>query len=129
MDTIKKKNGQAGPDGNNLLRNKRIELRVSRTEYEEICLTATRKHFNSVAQYVREHALSVATSEPASSRHKAVLAATYELNKLGVNINQIAHHLNAGRVPDEEMLLVLLQVQDIAEESLKRITSGQWTAT
>lgn len=121
---IKQKNGQAGPDGNSLLRTRRIELRVSPTEYVEICLLATSNGFNSVAQYVREHALTPASSDSASSRHKAVLAATWELNKIGVNINQISHHLNAGHAPDEEMLMILLQVQDLAQENLKKITTG-----
>lgn len=121
---IKQKNGQAGPDGNSLLRTRRIELRVSPTEYVEICLLATSNGFNSVAQYVREHALTPASSESSSSRYKAVLAATWELNKIGVNINQISHHLNAGHTPDEEMLMILLQIQDLAQENLKKITTG-----
>lgn len=124
-EIIKQKNGQAGPDGNGLLRNRRIELRVSPQEYASICSHANARHFNSIAQYVREQALGSGVTDSAMSRHKAIVAATYELNKIGVNINQIARHLNSGQALDEEMLMVLLQVQDLAEENLKRIMHGK----
>ena len=127
-ESIKQKNGQAGPDGNGLLRNRRIELRVSPKEYAAICSHANVRHFNSIAQYVREQALGNEVTDSATSRHKAVIAATYELNKIGVNINQISRHLNSGQAPDEEMLMVLLQVQDLAEENLQRITHGKLEA-
>ena len=124
-EIIKQKNGQAGPDGNGLLRNRRIELRVSPKEYAAICSHANAHRFNSIAQYVREQALGSEITDSATSRHKAVIAATYELNKIGVNINQMARQLNSGQAQDQEMLMVLLQIQDLAEENLKRVTYGK----
>jgi len=120
---LKKRHGQAGPDGQAYLRSFRLELRVSYAELSAIRDRAKSAGFTSVAQFVREQALHSTASDSPTQRHKAVLACGYELNRIGNNINQIVRALNAGRQLDDEMLLVMMQVQDIASEHFIRVTA------
>jgi hypothetical protein len=130
MEEIRKKcNGQSGEDGNQYVRTKRIELRVSPAEFSRIKANGREAGFNNTAQYVRERAVRSGGIDSPILTKKALLACQYELNRIGNNINQIARRLNQGASPDDEMLLVLLQIQELAEQSLKEAlqiaTKGQ----
>lgn len=116
---IKLKNGQAGPDGNSFLRNKRVEIRVCRQEYEKLENHALEAGYLNVAQYLRESGLTRKQITSPSTKQKEKNQWLYEINRIGNNVNQIARHLNQGNSPDEEMLMILLQIQDIAQDTLK----------
>lgn len=116
---IKLKNGQAGPDGNTFLRDKRIEIRVCQQEYEKLEKYALEAGYLNVAQYLRESGLTRKQITSPSTKQKERNQWLYEINRIGNNINQIAKKLNQNKAPDEEMLMVMLQIQDIAQEALK----------
>jgi hypothetical protein len=116
---VKLKNGQAGPDGNSFLRNKRVEIRVCQQEYEKLENHAIEAGYLNVAQYLRESGLTRKQITSPSTKQKEKNKWLYEINRIGNNVNQIARRLNQGEVLDEEMLMVLLQIQDIANETLK----------
>ena len=103
------------------LRIRRVETRVSPREHASICSLASAQGYSSVAQYVRQQALYGSGVSP-STQYKALIACQAELNDMTGHVNQIARHLTDGEPLDEEMLMVLLQVLDLAEENLKRIT-------
>ena len=115
--TKKKKNGQTGSDGNEYLRVRRIETRVSDAEQEAIKAAAASAGCITVGQFLRDRALYPSGESP-SALHKALLDCRYELNRIGNNVNQIARQLNKGGPVDDEMLMVLLQVQELAREHL-----------
>lgn len=117
-DIKKRSNGQAGPDGNTYLRTRRVELRVCPQEHNALCKLASKAGFHSLAQYVRETALSRSNLESPTTRHKAHTAVLYALNRIGNNLNQVARRCNQGQPLDDEILLVLLQVQELAQEYL-----------
>lgn len=119
--TPKQQPGQAGRDGQPHLRTRRVETRVSPDEHATICSFATAQGYSSIAQYVRQQALH-GSGDPPSSQHKALIACQAELNEITSHVNQIACHLTQGQSLDEEMLMVMMQVLDLAEENLKRIT-------
>ncbi len=119
----KRTNGQAGPDGNSYLRNQRVELRVCPQEHDTLCEMASKAGFHSLAQYVRESALSRGNLESPTTRHKAHTAVLYALNRIGNNLNQVARKVNQGHPLDDEILMVLLQVQELAQEHLHGLTS------
>ena len=104
--TPKQQPGQAGHDGQAYLRTRRVETRVSPDEHATICAFATAQGYSSIAQYIRQQALYGSGDSPSS------------------HVNQIARHLTEGASLDEEMLMVMMQVLDLAEENLKRITMG-----
>lgn len=116
---IKLKNGQAGPDGNSFLRDKRVEIRVCQQEYEMLEKHALEAGYLNVAQYLRESGLTRKQITSPSTKQKEKNQWLYEINRIGNNINQIARQLNQGHEPDEEMLMVLLQIQDMAQDALK----------
>lgn len=118
-DIRKRINGQAGPDGNTYLRTRRIELRVCPQEHRSLCELASKAGFHSLAQYVRETSLSRSHVESPTTRHKEQTAVLYALNRIGNNLNQIARRCNQGQPLDDEILLVLLQVQELAQEYLR----------
>ena len=119
----KRSNGQAGPDGNSYLRTQRVELRVCPQEHDTLCEMASKAGFHSLAQYVRESALSRGNVESPTTRHKAHTAVLYALNRIGKNLNQVARKANQGQPLDDEILMVLLQVQELAQEHLHALTS------
>lgn len=114
-DIRKKKNGQAGSDGNAYLRTRRIELRVCQREYSQIEQYSESSGYSNVAQYLRESGLTHKHIESPSSRQRDRQKWLYELNRIGNNINQIARQLNSGHQPDEEILMVLMQIREMAE--------------
>lgn len=115
-EILKKCNGQSGDDANALVRNKRIEIRVSPRECALIDSYARTSGYNSRAQYLRESGLRDRSQVNDIPMRKALQAAQYEINRLGNNVNQIAKHLNAGNAIDEETRLVLLQIQEFAAQ-------------
>lgn len=120
MEEIRKKcNGQSGEDGNQYVRTKRIELRVSPAEFTRIKANGREAGFNNTAQYIRELAVRQGGIDSPLLTKKALLACQYELNRIGNNINQIARRLNQGETPDDEILLVLQQIQELAAQSIK----------
>ena len=121
--TPKQQPGQAGHDGQGQLRTRRVETRVSPEEHITIMGRALSQGFGSIAQYVRQQALYGSDSVSPSSQHKALIACQAELNDITSHVNQIALHLTKGEPLDDEMLMVMLQVLDLAEENLKRIQS------
>lgn len=122
---VKLKNGQAGPDGNSFLRDKRVEIRVCQQEYEKLEKHALEAGYLNVAQYLRESGLTRKQITSPSTKQKEKNQWLYEINRIGNNINQIARHLNQGKIPDEEMLMLLLQIQDIAQDTLKEALKSE----
>ena len=113
---LKRATGQSGEDGNRQLRTHRIEIRVSPDELCRVIEHAKTKGYASTAQFVRQQAVSGGNAENPDGARRALLDCHYQLNRLGNNVNQIARHLNLGRSPDEEIHLVLLQIQELAEQ-------------
>ena len=125
----KQQPGQAGHDGQQHLRTRRVETRVSPEEHATICARAMSQGFGSIAQYVRQQAVHGSDANSPFSNHHVMLACQAELNDIAGYVNQIARHLTEGESLDEEMLMVMMQVLDLAEENLKRITKESTAAT
>ncbi len=117
LDIEKKCHGQSGEDeaGRSFKREKTIEIRVSFTELARLRELAYQGGFNSLAQYVREAAIAGKSAQSPSKRQEALRRCSFELSKIGTNCNQIAHKANSGSPIDQEMLMMLEQVKDIAQ--------------
>jgi len=95
---FKRKSGQSGSsDGHPYLRTRRLELYVSPQEFELIDGNRKSAGFHTIAQFIRSQAMSNKTEQNTPQQHKAFLKCAFELNKIGVNLNQIAKHLNQGQ--------------------------------
>jgi hypothetical protein len=118
---IKFKAGQSGEDGNNYLRSKRIEIRASPQEYAQLEHRAQQMGYHNLAQYLREAGLSRKDLVSPTTRQKQKNDWLYAVNRIGNNLNQIARQVNAGHDPDDEILLVLAQIQEMVNQVLKQV--------
>ena len=95
---LKSKSGQAGSsDGHPYLRTRRLELYVSPQEFEQIDGNRKSAGFQTIAQFIRSQVMNDTKEQNTPQQHKAFLKCAFELNKIGVNLNQIAKHLNQGQ--------------------------------
>ena len=73
-------------------RDRQVKVSFNDTEFDIIDIKASRAGL-SRSEYVRAGALSSVVAGVLSDEERMLL---YELKKLGPNLNQIAHHANAG---------------------------------
>ncbi len=78
----------------------RIHLRVTDQEKEQFTVKAAAAKLG-LSEYLRKAALDIGIV------HKYDQAAIHQLRKIGVNLNQIAYHLNAGHSLDGDVLVSL----------------------
>ena len=117
VERKKIKAGQSGSkDTNPFFRSLRLEIRLSPNELDRIQQNKQSGGFGNLSQFVRAQALAPKGVQSPNALRQAVLSCSYQLNKIGVNINQIARHLNQGTPADEEIRLVLMQIQEHAQE-------------
>lgn len=119
------KAGQTGSwDTHPYLRSERVVLRVSPEEL--LTLEKFRKvhRFDNLAQYLRAQGLKPTPSSTERKTYTALVECTYQLNKIGVNVNQIARHLNQGSPLDDEVRLVLNQIQEVAHALVEQAKMG-----
>lgn len=88
-----------------------LRLRVTPAEQADIESRAERAGL-SVAGYLRALAFGVDTPQPRAARrppveHEELVKLRYELRKIGGNLNQIAHQLNAVKGFDAPAFAVL----------------------
>ena len=102
-------------------RKKRVNLSYNSTEYELLRMAAGREGL-TVGAYVAHAALAVAKGDvlplPVNERERLrELAQTrVALNRIGTNLNQIAHVLNAeGKATPEQLAAVLSRVEAAVE--------------
>jgi len=113
---LKRKSGQAGSsDGHPYLRTRRLELYVSPQEFELIDGNRKSVGFHTIAQFIRSQATSNTNEQNTPQQHKAFLKCAFELNKIGVNLNQIAKHLNQGLPLTLSVELLLRAIKEQTE--------------
>lgn len=110
--------GQSGPDGNGNARSERIYLRASAKEKAELRSLAQESGFHSLAPYIRQRALHGNGPYERSGEHLAWLGT---VNRIANYLDDIASQLQAGRQPDEDLLLHVMQISDLADETLKEV--------
>lgn len=108
-------NGPASAWPGSSVRAQRIYIRVTPQEKAELCRLAASTGFSALATYMREKGLSDGvTPTETNALHWEWLAA---VNRIGTEMDDIAAHLAHGREPDEEMLLLVMQLHELAQET------------
>lgn len=129
MEYVEKiKSGRTGPEINNLVRNQRLEMRVSPEEYLKIENFASNNGYKTLAHYVRETALA---GPPLQGTKKSKLLEykknMLNLSRIGTNINQGLKALNQffveNKNPEAKALIAKLNELNFLEmkEELKLI--------
>jgi hypothetical protein len=86
--------------GREMDRKGRVHLRVTEKEKAEFTSKAAAAGV-ALSEYLRQAALQIGVV------HRYDQAAVHQFRKIGVNLNQIAHYLNAGNALESEALLAL----------------------
>ena len=91
-----------------------IAIRVTENEYQEL---QKRKKKNRLAEWLRELGLGEKPKKAPRSIDPKLL---YELNKIGVNLNQISRYLNSRKNAPIDLIEISLRLNDI-ENLLKKV--------
>jgi len=95
-------------------RTKKIEIRVSEEEYEQLFRSRTKPR---LAQWVRETCLGNKSSKQAKSVSKTDPTLLVALARIGGNLNQIARNLNIDKnMALEQKVDYLIDLASIAED-------------
>lgn len=94
------------------MRTTRKTIRFSVDEYMHI-ENILRMHSLSFAEFARCAILQK------KIKSKVDLSLVYEINKIGNNLNQIAHYANSNKVIDMEVLRILVGIEKKLNELLK----------
>lgn len=106
----------------NRLRNERIEIRVSPVEKEMIRQRMEVCHETNTGRYMRRMAIDGCIFVV---DYSAIKEMTYELHKIGVNINQIAHKVNSTGTIYEKEINNLKEMLDTIWQFQKSILSEE----
>ncbi len=123
-------NNESGTSGQSdrkvSLRDVQVYVRTTADEKERLFDMARAGNYPSLSQYMRESGLYGNATPTAGTnlQWEAVSA----VNRLANEVKTIADNLSHGRQPDEELLLVAMQIQELAEETLKEIKAGTGVA-
>lgn len=113
---MKKRPGRTGSGDTPYKRTHRVTIWLNEQEHERIVTNAKNQDYKSVAQYVRQQAVTAGQGENPSSIRRGLLDCQHQIQKLGINCNQIAKKLNQGSKLDEE---ALAHIQALREYSYK----------
>lgn len=101
-----------------VMRTKELRLRVSDEEYEQLKAKKTRAQ---MAVWIRETMLNVRDAQPVKQADPDLL---YQLNKIGVNLNQIAKYCNEQRKTGQMNLVkILVKITEIERQMKELINS------
>jgi|LSQX01.2.fsa_nt_gb hypothetical protein len=96
-------------------RTKIVKVRLTEAEFEQMKERSTKAR---LAEWIRETCLSAPARKPVKQVDPALL---YELNRLGVNMNQLARYANRLDVVSKSTVLMhLTGIESDLQEVLKR---------
>lgn len=96
-------------------------LRLSDRDIELLNKVAS-KHGMNTSEYLRSCIHNRPNDHPEFRKSLAELS--YEIHKIGVNINQIAYHSNIGLMSNDEKVLLLELMKDVRQGILRLAEYG-----
>lgn len=96
-----------------------VNIRLTEDEYKKVSQYAEASHL-SPANWIR-HKVFIGKFPPMKTS-PIDAKVFYELNKMGVNLNQITHKINQGEIP-KEYLPFTLQVRARLTDLLKQLSN------
>jgi len=114
--------------GGRIISNKRIvkTFRFTEKELREILLEAEKRGLN-LSEYVRSCISGGLNDNPEYRKHLREL--TYEVHKIGTNINQIAYHNNLGVLTMQEKETLFELMKDVRKGVLEIAAYGNHETT
>lgn len=96
-------------------RDKRINARATEEEYQFILLTAELKNYKSISEYVIDSLVY-----PQNLDNKKSQSMTYEVNKIGINLNQIVRKINQFELTNQDEILEKISLIESQLEEVLR---------
>jgi len=104
-----------------MARDRYIQIRLTDDELLEI---KKRAGNITTSTFLRQSALAQPIAQPNPKPKKVIHSADPELirevNRIGININQITKHLNEGQPLSNAVLIALLNLQTSLDDAIKR---------
>ncbi len=100
------------------IKKKRVEVQFTEEEYDKLIKNADDYNFKTISEYVRK----VVLLERVESKQKNKKL-YYEINKIGVNLNQVARLANQNKAVDNLTYSQIIKANELLSEilnSLKR---------
>lgn len=116
------KNPRKNIEMSNLKRNVQIIVRMTPEEKDRLQKNMATCHCTNMSRYIRQMALNglIIYSDASDIRER-----NYELNKIGTNINQIAHRVNQSGSIYKEDVEKLKELMDTIWQSQRYILSDE----
>ena len=101
---------------------KRITIRLTNLEYQILSEEAEREHM-TLAEYARNRIIhgKTETHYEISTGNKELKELLIEHHKIGINLNQIAKHLNSGGTATEEIVKEVREATSVILSEAKNL--------
>jgi Arc/MetJ-type ribon-helix-helix transcriptional regulator len=94
-------------------KSKKIQVRLTEDEFEKIRQFMADYEYRNLSEFIRDGAL-----KPSRKNKKLMGSMIYEVNKIGVNLNQAIHRLHLQEIDHTELLKVINQTNHILSNIL-----------
>ncbi len=104
-------------------RTKKVVVRVTEEEHRQLKELSEQTGLTIADIFRRSFKISLSKRKPRGKKREITIPDRYlyELNKIGVNLNQIARRVNIYRLIDEQALIELQRIANAMEDLKRRI--------
>lgn len=95
---------------------KKVSVRFTDTEYKELEAKANKDNI-TISEYIRRSSIKGYYSNKLKMNHTMELLSS--VNKIGINLNQIAKYINTNRSIDKIVLSYLIAIEKSLQKVLK----------
>jgi hypothetical protein len=94
-------------------KSKKIQVRLTEDEFEKIRQVMADYEYGNLSEFIRDGAL-----KPNKKNKKVMGSMIYEVNKIGINLNQAIHRLHLQEIDHTELLKVINQTNHLLSNIL-----------
>jgi hypothetical protein len=99
--------------GEKMIKTRRLQVRLTDDEFEKIKQIMADYEYSNLSEFIRDGAL-----KPSRKNKKVMGSMIYEVNKIGVNLNQAIHKLHLQEIDHAELLKVINQTNHLLSNIL-----------
>ncbi len=92
---------------------KRLQVRLTEEEIKTIKERMTDFEYSNLSEFIRDGAL-----KPCRKNKRNMVSMIYEVNKIGVNLNQAIHKLHLQQIDHTELLIAINQANHLLSNIL-----------
>ena len=96
-----------------MIKTRRLQVRLTDDEFEKIKQIMADYEYSNLSEFIRDGAL-----KPSRKNKKVMGSMIYEVNKIGINLNQAIHRLHLQEIDHTELLKVINQTNHLLSNIL-----------